>query len=733
MGIMRKTVLFSLLSGAVGLWPLWGHAQTSAEYKWWALRVNAEKAHAITNIDPAGKRYGRDITVAVVDTGISASHAEFGGSFGNRVLPGYDYFSSGNGRYDGDGHGTHVAGIAAAGLNGFGMVGIAPEAWLLPVKVLNDSGSGSSTSLDAGVKWAIDNHVRPVSGVPTQKTVFNMSLGGSTAFGLTTLQRIRNAGTIGIVAAGNEGRKDPSYPARYASDKSVAGWIIAVGAVDSQNRLASFSNKAGVTRDYYLVAPGVGIESTLPGGVYDSWSGTSMAAPVVAGAAALVWGAWPYLTGDKVVSSLLLSATDLGDPGVDSTFGRGLLNVEAAMKPIGDTCIPSTTNSCGETSPTKPGGSKPRSKAYAAPAAAGMAPVNSAAQVVGYDSLGRHFHYPAAVMLRAGGVNVLNNLDGWLAGSQPLRSVQGRGSARMTMQGDLHAGVSGVALTQAEGSNGYVMMFSGAGVLPFGVSHGDYRSQAFVGSDALKIPYLGLIDSPAGLAFGKRFAEGYGVRLGLVASTEQGAARADRPFQPMMQEVTRAAGLVELSARWSGIELTTTVGSLTEDGSFLGAVNSHTRTSGDTGFFSVSAVRELAPGLSLMASFSRGRSEGATADRGADYSATTEARSLGLLKRAFLVKDDQLALSLTLPSRVTRGQVLLGAAVDVNMETGEPIFGTVPVSLAPQGRERRFELSWSMPVRAGTLALTAMHRSQPNHDLDAPAQNLVGVRFMRAF
>jgi len=732
MAILHRTILTSALAAAAALWPVWGHAQTS-EYKWWALRVNADKAHAITSIDPAGKRYGQGITVAVVDTGISATHAEFGSSFGNRVLSGFDYYYGGNGKTDADGHGTHVAGIAAGGLNGFGMVGIAPEAWLLPVKALNDSGSGSSTSLDVGVKWAIDNHVRPVSGVPTQKTVFNMSLGGSTAFGLTTLQRIRNAGTIAIVAAGNEGRRDPSYPARYASDTSVAGWVIAVGAVDVNNQLASWSNKAGVTRNHYLVAPGVGIESTVPGGGYASWSGTSMATPVVAGAAALVWGAWPYLSGDKVVSSLLLSATDLGDPGVDTTYGRGLLNVERAMQPIGDPCAPTITSSCSTTSPTKPGGGKPRSKTYAAPAAAGMAPVNSAVRVVAYDSLGRHFLYPAAVMLRAGGVNVLNNLDGWLAGSQPLRAVQGQGSVRMTMQGDVHGGLSGVALTRAEGRNGYLMMFSGAGVLPFGVSHGDYRSQAFVGSDALKIPYLGLIDAPSGFAYGQGLAGNLGLRLGLVAGTNASAARRDGLLQPFMQEVTQAAGLIELSSRWSGVELTATVGSLREDGSFLGAVNSHTRSFGDTGFFSVSAVRELSPGLSVMASLTRGRSTGGTVDRGVGYSANTEARSLGLLQRAFLAKDDQLALSMTLPSRVTRGQMLLGAAVDVDMETGAPIFGTVPVSLAPQGRERRFELSWSMPLRTGNLALTAMHRSQPDHDLDAPSQNLVGFRYNRAF
>lgn len=328
-------------------------AQTAPppEYKWWALRVKAYEAHNNLISYPTGitaptNNRGRGITLAIVDTGVS-SHTEYA----TRLLDGFDYFnSSGNGTNDQYGHGTHVAGIAAAGVNGSGIAGIAPEAGLISLRVLDANGAGSATSIDSGVRWALTNHVKSAAGVPTQKTVFSLSFGGSSPFGLNTLQAIRNAGTIAVAAAGNEGAANPSYPARYASEKSVAGWVLAVGALAANNRLATFSNKAGDVRNYYLVAPGVGIDSTSPTDTYITISGTSMATPMASGAAAVVWGAWPYLTGDKVVNSLLWSATDLGTKGVDATFGWGLLNLAAAMQPIGATCAPTSTNSCSSTS-----------------------------------------------------------------------------------------------------------------------------------------------------------------------------------------------------------------------------------------------------------------------------------------------------------------------------------------------------------------------------------------------
>lgn len=710
-------------------------AQTApTEYRWSALNVKAYDAHNLigypTGITAPTETKGKGVTLAIIDSGV-LPHTEFSG----RLLSGYDYFNAtGNGTGDQYGHGTHVAGIAGAALNGSGMVGMAPDAMILPVRVLDHLGSGSASSIDAGVRWALANHVKPVSGVPTQKTVFNMSLGSSSAFGLPTLQAIRNAGTIAVVAAGNAGGNNPIYPARYATDSSVAGWVIAVGAVDSNNLITSFSNRAGDTRNYYLVAPGYRIESTYYSNGYTLMTGTSMATPAVSGAAAVVWGAWPYLTGDKVVKSLLWSATDLGDKGVDTTYGWGLLNVAAALQPIGETCVPTASNSCGTgtttTTTTTKGGGKTRT--LATPAAAGAAAMTTTAQVYGYDALGRSFQFSAASLLRPGGVNMTASLGNWMAASQPVKITQGSAGTRFAYQGDAAIGTGAYAFAMPAGS-GQLMMFSGAAVLPFGTSHSSYQGSAFASDDALKIPYLSLVDAPTGIAYDAPLSEDLGMRFGYVAASNASQFIAPGVHDLSTQRVAGGAAVGDLSARFGRLELVGTVGMLNEDGAFLGARGYEAGSMrGSTRFVSASAVVDVAPGWSALGSYSQGSSHGLGGSGDATYRLTTQSFSLGVLKHGVFSDHDRMSLAAVLPSRVSSGDVTLRAAVDVNMQTGAPIYGNVPVALTPRGREQRYEWNWSMPTKDGSFGLTLMHRVQPNHDPLAPSDNVMGVRFVKA-
>ncbi len=722
--------LYGTLQGA----PAFAQTAPPVEYRWSALNVKAYDAHNLIGY-PSGvaaptETKGKGVTLAIIDSGV-LPHTQYSA----RLLSGYDYFSAtGNGTNDQYGHGTHVAGIAGAALDGSGMVGIAPHASILPVRVLDSLGSGTAVSIDTGVRWAIANHVKAVSGAPTQKTVFNMSLGSSSAFGLPTLQAIRNAGTIAVVAAGNAGGNNPLYPARYATDSSVAGWVIAVGSVDSNNVISSFSNRAGDTRNYYLVAPGYRVESTYYNNGYTLMSGTSMATPAVSGAAAVVWGAWPYLTGDKVVKSLLWSATDLGDKGVDATYGWGLLNVAAALQPIGDTCVPTATNSgctgTSTTTTTAKGGGK--TKSFATPAAAGAAAMTTTARVIGYDQLGRHFSFSAAALLRPGGVGITQNLGHWMAASQPLQMVAGNGGQRFAYQGDAATGTGAFAYSMPAGS-GDMMMFSGAAVLPFGASHTRYLASAFVSDDALKIPYLSLVDAPTGIAYDAPLTENVGLRVGYVAAANAGQFIAPGPHELYTQRVAGGAAVGDLSARFGALELVGTVGALNEDGAFLGARGTEPGSMrGMTSFGSVSATWEVAPGWSALASFSQGRSHGLGAAGDATYRLTTQSLSLGMVRQGVFGDADRMSLAAVLPSRVSSGDVTLRAAVDVNMDTGAPIFGNVPVSLTPRGREQRYEWNWSTPIKGGSFGLTMMHRVQPNHDPLAPSDNVVGVRLVQA-
>jgi subtilisin family serine protease len=300
---------------------------------------------------------GAGVLVAVVDTGIQLSHPEFAG----RIATGGACFgtttacsgASAQGN-DNQGHGTHVAGIIAAAANGTGTTGVAPGASLLAVKVLDANGSGSYTAVAQGITYAAQSNARVIS----------MSLGGASPSS-TLIAPLQTAATsaVIVVAAGNSGNAlAPGYPAAYATTSGIGGSMIIVGSVNGSNQISSFSQtpgtggcaaSGGVTRcfkDVFLVAPGESIRSTYLNSGYAYMSGTSMATPYVSGVAARVLGASPFLTNKQVVEILLSSATDLGAAGTDAVYGRGLVNLTAALAPLGSQTIATAGSTTGEAS-----------------------------------------------------------------------------------------------------------------------------------------------------------------------------------------------------------------------------------------------------------------------------------------------------------------------------------------------------------------------------------------------
>lgn len=213
---------------------------------------------------------GAGVKVAVIDTGIDLDHPDLAAN----LKTGVRY--TGSSPDDDNGHGTHVAGTIGAVDNTIGVIGVAPGVSLYPVKVLDRRGSGYLSDVAAGIDWCRTNGMH----------VANMSLGGSsgTAVLSNACDNAKNAGVLLVAAAGNSGdgntgTQETSYPAAYGS-------VLAVGATNSSDGLASFSN-SGPFLD--LAAPGVSVHSTARGGGYATYNGTSMASPHVAGVAALVW------------------------------------------------------------------------------------------------------------------------------------------------------------------------------------------------------------------------------------------------------------------------------------------------------------------------------------------------------------------------------------------------------------------------------------------------------------
>ena len=256
---------------------------------------------------------GQGVIVAVVDSG-SGPHPDLA----ENLLPGRSIIGtveSQDGRdIDASGHGTHVAGIiAAVANNGIGGTGVAPNAKILPIQVLDQTGQGDARDVAAGVRFAADNGAR----------VINLSLGGATESSSLTqaITYANDKGVLVVAAAGNGGAADkPKWPASL-------DLTLAVTAVDQASNATSFDQRG----DYIdLSAPGANIVSTAKGD-YVTLSGTSMAAGFVAGAAALLFAAEPRVTNAQVRDILLRTATDIGEPGRDVTFGAGLINMVAAL------------------------------------------------------------------------------------------------------------------------------------------------------------------------------------------------------------------------------------------------------------------------------------------------------------------------------------------------------------------------------------------------------------------
>ncbi len=280
-----------------------------------------------------------DIIVAVIDTGIDRNHPDLSANIVKDLDGkwGKDTFNNDDDPMDGHGHGTHVAGtIGAVGNNSLGVSGVNWQVGLLGVKVLSDTGSGSWSSVIAGINYVTGQRQRGLN-----VRVANMSLGGwSSPVGsndpfYVACKALSDAGILNVVAAGNEAQNidNPSgsysgllpYPAAFSA--SIDG-MLSIAAIASDTRMSSFSNYGSTY--VQLAAPGSGILSTVLRNGYASWNGTSMATPHVAGAAALIAAARPGESAAQIKQRILSNAASNSYlTGKVSTGGH--LNLAAAI------------------------------------------------------------------------------------------------------------------------------------------------------------------------------------------------------------------------------------------------------------------------------------------------------------------------------------------------------------------------------------------------------------------
>ena len=298
-------------------------------------RVGATSASANqqigANLVHASGNTGGGRKVAVLDTGYNYLHPELSSSY----LGGKDFVNDDNDPMDDEGHGSHVAGIITADGIDPKAKGVAPDAGVIAGKVLDETGSGYFSDVVAGIYWVTDGP-DGITGTGDEfgADAINLSLGTGAPYVYRgfcdgVLPDLTNAIKYAIqknvtvaVAAGNSGSSGVSIP-------GCISYSTAVGAVNSSDKVASFSGR-GNSLD--ITAPGVNIYSAVLGSLYATWSGTSMATPMVAGVIALVKNAHPEYTHSQTESKLFSTAKDLGKAGKDKDYGWGRVRADKAVQ-----------------------------------------------------------------------------------------------------------------------------------------------------------------------------------------------------------------------------------------------------------------------------------------------------------------------------------------------------------------------------------------------------------------
>jgi hypothetical protein len=711
-----------------------------------SIAVDVERFNTQATIGPIRADYayarsitGKGVTIAVMDTGISADHLEF--SVAGKLAQGYNAITGTADVIDRVGHGSHVAGIIGAARNGRGIFGIAYDAQLLPIKVLNDNGSGSTRYLDDGLRYAVG-----------KASIVNVSLSSANAYDPRATQQAVRAGLLIVAAAGNDALANPVWPARFAKEAWANNQIIAVGAVDANNRIASFSNRAGDTAAWFLVAPGVDIVSSHVNGQYVYMSGTSMATPVVSGAAALVKQLWPSLRADQIANILFITATDLGVPGIDPVYGRGLLNVERALQPIGAV---TTTTYNGRTVNVLCGGVRPSaatSKLWTLAASGNL-------RVVGLDDFKRDFSIDlGATVARPTALSVedifgsldrrIEVVDSILADGSRLSVAYDR---KLPAIGDLpphnersrDARLAAFSLVSkhsgggetAFGAGGFASSYFGIGGLPVeGVSLGLVP--------ALSNPYFSLVPGASHAAVAQQFG-GLKIKFGVLTSALNQTFASQEGLYPASAAAVAqpkvSSALIEISQSFEDAAVSVSFSQTDEANAYLGSQSTGALLFGpnaSTSSVQLSGALMLAPGLALAGQASYGFTPATRADQSLFaeiMAARTNAFSLALVASDRIKAGDRFSIAMSQPMRTYSGHVVIDVLSGVDnagMQTRERLL----FSMAPVGRELRTELNYQSPVgKDASAGITFLLRRDPNNMIDASTEKVLAMRYTLLF
>ncbi len=695
----------------------------------------------------AKSKGGAGIVIGIVDTGLATTNAEIAGRVSGLSSCAAVTFKCSNGVFDDNAHGTSVASIAAGQFNpsaSISMSGVAPAATILAEKVLNAGGTGYDSDIANGITKAVNGGAQ----------VINLSLTYlPTGTVINAVNYAASRNVVIVWAGGNSSAALNSGAKTNGLSAAALSRIIFVGSVGANNQLSSFSNKPGTGMaggssyaSMWLMANGESI--VAPGleygpSAYAYWTGTSMAAPEVAGAVALLEATWPVLTRNGTVSAVLFkTATDLGAAGVDTTYGNGLLNLDRAFQPIGALTV---TTAAGQSVPV----SSLTSSMVSSGALGSLNQIKSQLSAyTTFDTYQRNF------------TSNLSNLITTTAAPTPVTPppppTTGSGTKGKFLAGGGYVLTTGTqAASFAQGAFGdsgandvadrmfgardrgmtAVMLVDGSGnvaAVSRGMNSTTAFAQAYWGPDAPaaeQISRIGATTALLGLAQGGN-ASAIGANLGGRVRLAAGwSATSESTSSGLDSNHTRSgasAAVIGVNAqvtrRWtagvsfSSLKETNGLLGSTYDGAGLLSFGGHHASRS----VSVTTAYDLGGGRGLLAEAAWVNTDGAALGGGLirDVSAiTARAYGVSFVQADALRAGDTLSVSVRKPLRVTSGVANL-AVTTVDSE-GYATTGFTPVGLTPNGNETDLDLAYGATF-GDALRLTG------EVDLRSDAQNVRG-------
>jgi hypothetical protein len=710
------------------------------------------KQSGLNQIDvlPAYERdaLGQGVIVAIIDTGIDLDNPEFADRIhpnsADLVAPGIvssgDLRPGGPNLQDQDNHGTPVAGIIGAAKNNAAIHGVAPEATLLIFRADDETDDETilGPALGEGVVRAAQHNAH----------VLNLSLGsddaGARASFASIFQFTKDHDIVSVISAGNDGAAEPDESALGALDVPGDPATIVAGAVGSGNVIAGFSNRAGSAADIFLVAPGVLINTigvNTPNGQTELFSGTSASTPHVSGAAALLRSLWPQLSAVEIVEILLESATDLGDPGIDPVYGRGLLNVGAAVAPSGSVTSLSA------------GGSETEVTAIGASLSSVFGDFGATiGRIVVFDEYDRDFRLNFGDAINAAAPeqydveaalnpfdrreNAIQRIDGRSVAAYQLRSrdlwmtnLQARPADFLTgadLRNDLMDRSLALALTADMGAGRQMTIAQGFSSRAADQMTQPMRDTPFLNGSAFSDAFLPKTDRAVSGFAHASLTPRFSADLFMTSADDElddGAAAFETIDAEPREDRRTSAVRAGLTWRTRTIALRLEQGLRQEQGTILKAYFGE-GTAARTLYAAVEADLLLSPRWRAKGRFSSGYTMAQTHGLG-DFvdgfsNLMTTQFSAALIRQGLFGASDQLWLGVSQPLQIESGAIRMTLPTDFDPYAETLTFTSVRAPLAPNGRRLDFEAGYRL--FAGNRAafdINVIH--QAFGGLDAPA------------